>query len=75
MEIRIARQQLGFDCRDLAVAAVDSCSLLPPLRGDLLERASVAVQRRLLAAQGLPPANHDVHVLRIKLDAVADALG
>src|ERR1017187_7802631 len=71
----MARPDLSFDSRNLGLAAGDSCGLLVTLLGDLVERAAVAVQRRLPALQPLPALHHHVHVLRIKLYSVADALG
>jgi len=48
---------------------------LPALLGDLLERPPVAVQGGVLARQRLPPGDHHIHVLRVQLQSVADALG
>jgi hypothetical protein len=55
IEIRIAREQLGFDGRDLAPATFDfdSQSFLPAGRRDLPERPAVAFERGFFAAQGL----------------------
>src|ERR1035438_6534983 len=71
----MAGPELGFDGGDLLAAAVDSCGRLPAFLGDLLERAPVAVEDRLLARQRLPAFDHDVNVLRVQLEAQADALG
>ena len=71
----MAGPDLIFDGGDLAPAAVDSCGHPLTLFSNLIERAAVAFQYRLLAAQFLPPLHHHVHILRVQLDAVADALG
>jgi hypothetical protein len=68
-------QELCFDFRDLAVAASDSCLLLPSLLRDLVEPPAVTVKRGLLTGQLLPARDYDIDVLGIKLEAVADALG
>src|SRR5450432_3655656 len=48
-----------------------SCALLTDLR----ERPPVAFQHRLLSRVPLPPPDDDVHILRIKFNAEADAPG
>ena len=71
----MASAQLGFDDRDLLTATGDSWRHLPTLLGDLLERSAVAVERGRLAHKSLPALNCYVHVLRVQLEAQADALG
>ena len=66
---------LRFDIRDLPAAALDSCLGSYPFLRDHRERAVVAIQLGLLAGQRLSALHHDVDVLRIQLNAVADALG
>ena len=65
----------GFDGRDLASATVDSRGHLLAFLGDLVERATVAIQGRFAAGDALPAFDYDVHVLRIEFDAPADAFG
>jgi hypothetical protein len=67
--------KLGLRVRDLLAAARDSCCPTPAFLGDLLERPPVALQLGLFARQRLPALHDYVHVLRIQLDAAADALG
>src|ERR1022692_18792 len=45
------------------------------LLGDLFERATVALQDRFSARQTLIAFDHDVDILRIELNSVANALG
>ena len=65
----MAGPDLIFDGGDLAPAAVDSCGHPLTLFSNLIERAAVAFQYRLLAAQFLPPLHHHVHILRVSLPA------
>ena len=64
----------GFDGRDLAAAAGDSCGLPQTFLGHLLERAAVARESGLATREGLPTLDHDVHILGIKLQPVANTL-
>src|ERR1019366_906202 len=50
-------------------------SLLVTLLGDLFEGPAIAVQMRLLTAQGLPPGHRHVDILRVQLDAATNPLG
>src|ERR1035437_984536 len=52
-----------------------SCDLPPAHSRDLLKRPPVAVERRLLAAELLPPEHRHVDILRIDIHAVADSPG
>jgi hypothetical protein len=45
VQVGIARQDLRFDGRDLAVTAIDSRCPLPAFLGDLVEAAAIAVER------------------------------
>jgi hypothetical protein len=51
----------------------NSLSRASSLLRDLIERPRVAVKRGFFPGQLLPALDDDVDVLRIKLDAVADA--
>ena len=51
------------------------CDLPPAHSRDLLKRPPVAVERRLLAAEPLPPEHRHVDILRIDIHAVADSPG
>jgi hypothetical protein len=48
--IGMTGQELSFDFRDLAAAALDSCRLLVPLLRDLIEPPVVTIERGLLTA-------------------------
>src|ERR1017187_7411318 len=50
-----------------------SCDLPPAHSRDLLKRPPVAVERRLLSAEPLPPEHRHVDILRIDIHAVADS--
>ena len=63
--VRMPGAELTLDVRDLLAAARDSRRPLPTFRGDLLERASVAVKLGLFARQRLPALHNDIDVLRI----------
>src|SRR5579862_3506552 len=64
-----------LDIRNFPAAALDSRGILAALLGDLLERPPIPIERRFLAGQLLPALDDHIDVLRIQLDAVADALG
>ena len=66
-DIRVAGPKLGFDGRDLLVAALDSCGRRPALLRDGLERPPVALQRGLLAGQRLPALYNHIDVLWVEL--------
>jgi len=71
----MAGTNLRFDGCDLAPATSESRRYLLALLGDLVERAPVAFEDRLLTAQCLPPLDRYINVFRIKLYAPADTLG
>jgi len=73
-QIGMPREDHCFDFRDLADAAGDSCVDSRPFGFDLRERAAVAVKRRLLARELLPPHHTDVNVSRIDVDSETDPL-
>ena len=75
LEVLVASPDLGFDFRDLPAAAFHSYGHLLALGGNLVEGPAVAVELGLLPAQFLPALHAHVHVFRIQLDAIADALG
>jgi hypothetical protein len=50
----VAGEKLRLDGRNLPAAALDSCWLLPPFSGNLLERSAVTVEVGGFAADGLP---------------------
>ena len=74
LKIRIASAQLRFDGCDFAAATFHSRRDSNPLGFDFLEGPAIAVERRLLARERLPALDHDIDVLRVQFDAVADAL-
>jgi hypothetical protein len=74
LQIGMAGSDLRFDRRDLASTTVDSCGHLLAYLSDLFERAAVAFQRCVPARQTLPALHHHIHVLRIELDTIANAL-
>jgi len=63
----------ALDFRNLPAAALDS--RVPPLAGDFLEGAAVAIQSGFLATERFPTLHDHVRVLGIKLYPAADALG
>lgn len=69
----MARQNLRFDRDDLPAAALDSCRLLGTLFRNGFKGPSI-FERGLFAGQLLPALNHNVHILRVELDPVADSL-
>src|SRR5260370_32197499 len=69
-----ALRLLSAPVASVACAGSPSRCLFPSFPGNLAQRSPVAVQRRFLAGERLPPLPYDVNVLRIQLDAVADAL-
>src|ERR1035441_7537642 len=71
----MSRSKQRFDFRDLLVAASNSYCASPAFLGDHLERSPIALQRGVLAGQGLPALDNDVNVLRVEFQPVADALG
>ena len=73
-EIGIAREDFGFDGRDLAAAANNSRRLLPPFLRHFIERPAIDVELCLPVGQCLPALHHNINVLRIELNPVTDAL-
>lgn len=62
----MARPDLRFDGGDLRAAASDSSGLLTALPGDLVERATVAIQHGLLARILLVSPANDIGVARVQ---------
>src|SRR5262249_27290178 len=59
----------------ILLSLAQSCCCSRPFLRDLIQRAPVALECRLLPRQALPPLHDDIDVFRIQLEAVADALG
>src|ERR1035437_524052 len=70
----MARANLRFDLRDLAAAALDSYRDSHSFGFDRLE-GPPAVKRCFSTRQRLPALDHNIAILRVKLDAEANALG
>jgi hypothetical protein len=67
LEIGIPREEFGFDDRDLATAAFDSCCLGPPQARDLREGLIGAFEGRVLTRVLFPSPNDAVRVFRVDL--------